>query len=249
MNTRLDMSPQAPDATSIDIAPLVIDDNGPRSSGWFPNEFAEQQIRTLVRKVFLPGWPKPSRQVVLSAIDPEAYIADICVRVARALAAEISGSVAVVEGNPERPELETVFGDDRNGSTGESPAWLPVREHFRTLRADSIQISSRVWLVPWKLFRGEQREGSATAIMRDRFAELRLDFDYTIMHGPVGSSSEAALLAHLSDGIILVLEAGKTRRLAAQKAKEALHSANAKLLGTVLSERQFPIPAGIYRKL
>ena len=53
----------------------------------------------------------------------------------------------------------------------------------------------------------------------------------------------------LCDGIVLVVEANSTRRVAAQKVKERLHAANARLLGAVLSDRTFPIPEAIYRKL
>jgi len=49
--------------------------------------------------------------------------------------------------------------------------------------------------------------------------------------------------------MVLVVEANSTRRVAAQKVKERLHAANARLLGTVLSGRTFPIPDMIYKKL
>jgi len=79
---------------------------------------------------------------------------------------------------------------------------------------------------------------------------LRLEFDYTVLHGPAaGAGSEAALLGATCDGLVLVLQANTTRRATAQRAKETLHSANARLLGTVLSERTFPIPSAIYKRL
>jgi Mrp family chromosome partitioning ATPase len=48
---------------------------------------------------------------------------------------------------------------------------------------------------------------------------------------------------------VLVIEANYTRRSSAQKAKELLHAANVRVLGTILSGRTFPIPDGIYRRL
>lgn len=73
--------------------------------------------------------------------------------------------------------------------------------------------------------------------------DLRQSFDYTLIHGPAsGTRTEAALLGSLCDGVVLVVEANSTRRVAAQKVKERLHSANARLLGAVLSQRTFPIP-------
>jgi hypothetical protein len=83
-----------------------------------------------------------------------------------------------------------------------------------------------------------------------RLAELRRSFDYTLIHGRAsGTCTEAALLGSLCDGVVLVVEANSTRRVTAQKVKERLHSANARLLGAVLSQRTFPIPQAIYRRL
>jgi hypothetical protein len=48
-------------------------------------------------------------------------------------------------------------------------------------------------------------------------------------------------------GIILVLSAKHTRRVTALKIKNALRQV--RLLGTVLSDREFPIPTSIYRRL
>jgi len=80
--------------------------------------------------------------------------------------------------------------------------------------------------------------------------ELSLEFDYSIINGPTaGISGEAALLGHFSDGVILVLKANSTRRIAAQKIRQMLRTANATLLGAVLDQRRFPIPTGIYNKL
>src|SRR5207302_7711987 len=64
-----------------------------------------------------------------------------------------------------------------------------------------------------------------------------------------GISGDAALLGHFSDGVILVLKANSTRRIAAQKTRQMLRAANAALLGVVLDQRRFPIPTGIYNKL
>jgi len=55
--------------------------------------------------------------------------------------------------------------------------------------------------------------------------------------------------AQFADGIILVVSAHRTRRIAARKIKEVLEAAQARILGTVLSDRIFPIPEGIYRRL
>ncbi|MBV8050487.1 MAG: hypothetical protein JOZ80_04825 [Acidobacteriaceae bacterium] len=71
-----------------------------------------------------------------------------------------------------------------------------------------------------------------------------------MLEGPaIGSHDEAMQLARLCDGIVLVVRANKTRRIVAQEIREKLRSANARLLGVVMTERTLPIPEAIYRKL
>ena len=77
----------------------------------------------------------------------------------------------------------------------------------------------------------------------DKFAHV------VISAPPIGLYADAALLAQKTDGIVLVLEANATRRIAAVKAKQALMGCNVRVLGTVLNNRTFPIPEKIYRLL
>ena len=92
--------------------------------------------------------------------------------------------------------------------------------------------------------------GDATASLHSYLGEVRREFEYSIVEAPpAGESNEATAMAQFADGIILVLSAQRTRRIAARKIKEALEEAQARLLGTVLSDRSFPIPERIYRRL
>lgn len=72
---------------------------------------------------------------------------------------------------------------------------------------------------------------------------------HELLNALSAADSETAIMGRLKDGVALVIEAHRTRRVKAQKAKEILQAANLKVLGTVLSERTFPIPEAIYRNL
>jgi Mrp family chromosome partitioning ATPase len=79
---------------------------------------------------------------------------------------------------------------------------------------------------------------------------MRREFEYSIVEGPpAGESNEAMAMAQFADGIILVLSAQHTRRITARKIMEMLEASQVRILGTVLSDRVFPIPEGIYRRL
>jgi receptor protein-tyrosine kinase len=79
--------------------------------------------------------------------------------------------------------------------------------------------------------------------MRDRFAELRKEFDFLIIDAPpLSRYADAIALGRLSDGIVLILEAGSTRRDAALAAVEHVRSSRIQVLGAVLNKETFHVP-------
>jgi Mrp family chromosome partitioning ATPase len=86
--------------------------------------------------------------------------------------------------------------------------------------------------------------------LRARIAELRNEYDFVLIDIPaILPYGDAALLAHLTDGAVLVVGSNRTRRESARMAKESLETASVLILGAVLNKRLFPIPEAIYRKL
>jgi hypothetical protein len=238
MSTLVDLLQQSPEADIFEAAVADCEAAAlPQPGPWDPEHFAQEQIRGLVRQVFFAQL-KPARQVVFCPLD-DKDIAGFCLRVGDALSAQSQGSVCVVEANLRAWELRGLRNRPQQDS-GE----------FGRLRNSAQQISSTLWRIPIDIFLSHSEDNLSADWVRAALRELRLDFDYTLFHGPpAGQYSETALLGQLTDGVVLVLEANSTRRVAAQKAIQKLHAGNARLLGTVLNNRTFPIPERIYRKL
>lgn len=243
MSTLIDLLQDAPRRKMLSPAALERFPGATvRAAPWNPTGFAEEQIRWLVRQVFFPGWPKPARHVVFSAVDPHTKVAEICLQVGSVLSSQVSGSVCVIEANPHNPELEGLFG-------GKAPAADSGGDGRGALRNSAQPIANKLWLAPLRLLLGESA-GLSHAWLERRLSDFRMDFDYTVLHAPPAALySETAVMGRLNDGVALVIEAHRTRRATAQKAKQVLQAANVKVLGTVLSERTFPIPEAIYRRL
>lgn len=207
--------------------------------GWTPEKFGREQIQALVRQVFFSNAGRPVRQVVFSALEPETDVKQICRRVGEALAAETRGRIAVVGEYPQilrEPETTTAEMSERS-----------ARDGSQSVRQGAIRVGANLWLVPAL---GTDAACGATAGLHSYLDGMRREFDYSIVQGPpAGDSNEAMAMAQFADGIILVLSAQHTRRITARKTKEMLETAQARILGTVLSDRVFPIPNGIYRRL
>src|SRR5262249_51944427 len=109
------------------------------------------------------------------------------------------------------------------------------------------QIGPRLWFVPRSNWLGEshQRIWDPSLI---RLRKATMKYDYSIVcFDPI--SWVTARIAQVCDGVVMVLTANKTRRLVAAQMQEQLRKAHVPLLGTVLADRRFPVPQGLYRNL
>jgi hypothetical protein len=198
--------------------------------------FGSQQVLGLVRQLFLSGWPHPTRQIVFSPIDETTEIVGTCRQIAVALAGEVSADVCLV--------LARLQDEGRNAGTQRAAP------RSKVLHTATGQLSPNLWLVPPDVFAKREQESSAVAGFSRGLEELKREFEYSVIQGPVaGSHRHAVLLGQLCDGVVLVLRANSTRRVAAQKTKELLSAANVQVLGTILCDRTFPIPDSLYQRL
>jgi hypothetical protein len=190
---------------------------------WNSEDFAREQIRGLVRRVFFASGSRPAKHVVFSATEGNIDVASICDDVARALAEETAAHVAVVKVGEETVASSCIRASSKRTS----------------IEASSTQIGVNLWRVC--------RTGIHWLPCLEK---LRSEFEFVVIQGPAaGISSETVLLGQLTDGIILLLSAGSTRRATARKIKETLEAAQCRILGAVLTERTFPIPDRLYRRL
>ncbi len=210
---------------------------------WSPDSFAREQLRGLVQRIFFSGAIHPVRQVVISAVESRTDVAGICRQVGEILSLETAARVAVVAG-----DLTGLPASDEQFSETS----FPETSFSEACKRDPtpIRVRSNLWLSP-----GLRRQDAGRKVMSgtawySRLCELRREFEYSILEGPAaGESSDAAIAAQVADGMILVLTAHGTRRASVQCIQETLKSTRTHLLGTILAERRFPIPEGIYRRL
>ena len=219
---------------------LCPEDGAVSATGrWNPEDFAREQIRGLVRQVFFSTEERPVRQVVFSAMDRETDVRNICRRIGETLAMETTGTIAVVGEYPQ---------DLRNRESCEDEASDLAAGQSASQQRLATRVRSNLWLVPAARTEGGKRQ--STTVLHSYLSETRRDFEFSIVQGPAAAeASEALAMAQFADGIVLVLSAQFTRKIAARKIKQMLEAAPVRVLGTILSDRVFPIPAAIYSRL
>jgi len=201
-----------------------------------PDGFAREEILRLVHCLFLATNGNASRrQVVFCGIDEADGSHLLSALVARCLSEEVPSQICIVDANLRSPSPKPLLEE-------------PDPEYDNT-RKGHRRIAENLWLASCDSLTAN---GGASTLdqMRVMIKDLRDEFEHVVSNAPpVGLYSDAALLGQSADGLVLVLEANSTRRVAARKAKLALEASNVLVLGTVLNNRTFPIPEKIYRLL
>lgn len=75
-------------------------------------------------------------------------------------------------------------------------------------------------------------------------------FDWVVLDGPpVLDAPDSASLGSMADGVVMVLQAGRTKRPVLTRAADLLAKSGSRLLGSVLNRRVLEIPEFIYRRI
>ena len=86
--------------------------------------------------------------------------------------------------------------------------------------------------------------------LQSMFSRLRQHYELILVDGgSLRSPAFSPLLARAVDGIVLVVEAERTRAPVVEQAIEMLEASRARLLGAVLNKRRYHIPRAFYDKI
>ena len=97
---------------------------------------------------------------------------------------------------------------------------------------------------------GQDLSSNVIKAFSEALAAIRREYSFIICDlPPVREHSPAMRIAALMDGVVLVVEAEKTRWEVANKVREALVQADSNVLGVILNKRRFHIPEWLYKTL
>ena len=204
-----------------------------------------EEVSSFVQQVFLAAGGNVPRTVVFTSTEPGTGCTWVAAHTAEVLAGRIAGSVCVVDANLREPGLHQQFGLENGPGLAE---FLQQPDPIRAaVRATSLP---NLFVITAGKAIEESQPLLASDRMRMRIHELRSEFDFVLIDSPAMSlGSDAIGLGSLSDGVVLVLKANASRKQTARQAVQSLQEGNAKVLGAVLNQRQFPIPESIYKRL
>ena len=179
--------------------------------------------------------------LLLAAVDSGADKSSAAANLAVVMA-QAGDRVILVDGDLRRPQQHEIFGLSNQqglstwlGGGGDPPLQNSGIEGLQVLVAGPVS-GNPVALLSAK------RLGERLAVLRQRA-------DYVLIDAPpVLAVTDAALWASQSDGVVLLINSGGTKRDDAQRAKTVLEGVQAKILGAVLLNAEKSAGVSGYQK-
>jgi len=171
----------------------------------------------------------------------------VLIQFARTLAAE-GNRVLLVDGNLRVPSLHKAFHLPReNGLTELIFSRSPFRNISQFLKQTTLD---NLWVIT-----SGNTFPNPASILESSYLEILIDevkghFDWILFDSPpVTSYSDSVALARAVDGVVLVVQAEKTRWEVVQEIQGRLEHGGGRILGVVLNKRRFHIPNWLYKSI
>ena len=201
-----------------------------------------EAYRALRTNIQFASFDKPARTIVVTSTGPEegktTTVANLAVTFGQA-----GNRVILVDADLRRPSLHRLFGLDNSvgltnlfiDTTGQQ-----MSPHLQGTSAPNLRVLTSGPLPP------NPSELLASQKMRSVVDWLRGEADIVLFDcPPILAVTDAAILGHQVDGVLLVFSAHRTKRDNAAKAKSLLEKVNANILGVILNNVQ--LDSSLYR--
>ncbi len=204
------------------------------------HSMASEAFRVLRTNLRFAGVDRPLKTVLITSPSPSEGKSLTVANLGAALA-QAGERVILVDTDLHRPRLHRIFSLRNN--RGVTSALLEEHPDLDGLLQEStvpgLQILTSGPLPP------NASELLGSARMRELLAALGSQADVLLLDSPPATAlADAAVLATQTDGVLLVLDSGATRREVARRAMEALHRVNARVVGAILN--RLPTSGGGY---
>jgi len=205
-----------------------------------PRSAASEAFRTLRTNIHFAGLDQPCRSIVVTSAGPEegktTSTANFGVVVAQA-----GSRVCMIDSDLRRPSLHKLFRiENARGLTTALVEGLPFADVAQPSGVPNLSILPSGPIPP------NPAELVGSHRMRDSIQEATKSFDLVLCDSPpVMAVGDAAALAALCDGVVLVIQVGRTAHDLLRRVVEQLEAVKGRILGVVLN-RADPRRDGYY---
>ena len=196
-----------------------------------PRSPAAEAYRTLRTNIDFSGLDRSIHALLVTSVAPVEGKSLTLANLAVAMAQGDKRTI-LVDTDLRRPTLHTLFGlnNDKGLTSLFIDAKGPIEPAFKDVKVPNLQVLTSGPLPP------NPAEVLGSQRMLDVIAALKQRADIVLFDAPpVIAVTDAAVLGTRVDGMVLVVDAGQTRREHAKRAKEQLETLNIRIVGAVLN--------------
>lgn len=189
-----------------------------------------ESYRRLRTNILYAQYENPLRSILVTSANPSEGKSTTVSNLAITFA-QTGKKTILIDTDMRKPNLHNEFGADREpGLTEVLYEGVPLEEALRNTRLENLDLLVCGAIPP------NPSETLGSSRMKDLVQNLRERYDVVLFDSPpVLAVTDPAVLATLSDGVVIVASAGNTRVEALERAVEVLKGVGARLLGIVLN--------------
>lgn len=205
---------------------LLINTDGP--------SLQAEAYRHLRTSVLLSTAGRPPRTLLVTSSMPSEGKTTTVVNMATVLA-QTDSQVLVIDADMRRPRLHQVFGmENRAGLSSLLSSEITEDE---LLSVVSRYKESNIHLLSSGPIPPNPAELLGSEQMRSLIERASNHFKYVIIDSPpIASFTDGVLISSIVDGVLLVVQGGKTSRQVVKRTRQMLHEIGAKVIGVVLNK-------------
>lgn len=205
-----------------------------------------RQMQALYRSVeALVSGAKTGAMIMFSSAHRGEGKTTVCGSFASTLAQNLGKSVLILDADNNRTLSQ------RWGTEKDAVATLEKAPETALPASRSAGAHGTITVTPIASIAGSaSTESPDLSILASIKAKLTTTFDYVLIDAPsLTDSPWSPAVGAIADGVILVVEAERTRWPVALNSKTEFEGSGAKILGVFLNKRRFYIPPRIYRRI
>jgi non-specific protein-tyrosine kinase len=206
-----------------------------------PQSAAAEAFRTLRTNIQFASLDQSLHMLTVTSVGIDEGKSEVAANLAITMA-QAEQRVILVDGDLRRPALHTLFGlTNDQGLTSMLFAPEGSAAPLQQTSVPGLQLLSSGPLPPRPAdILGSRRMGEILHSLRDIADVIIIDTP------PVLAVSDTVVLAPRVDGVLLVMQAGRTRREHARQARTVLDKAKANIVGVVLNGAELTQASGYY---
>jgi succinoglycan biosynthesis transport protein ExoP len=195
-----------------------------------PRSMLSEAYRNIRTSILLSFSGKPPKKIVISSPNPAEGKTTTAINTAIALS-QTGTRVLIIEADLRKPKIHRIF-EQENGM-GLSNFLSGNAELDSVIKKTEIP---NLFYIPSGPLPPNPSELLGSSIFKGMIDSLGEQFDHIVLDSPpILGFADSLVLSTSVDGIILVVQGGKTPRETLQQAKDVLSQVNARILGVVIN--------------